>query len=597
MRFNLFATLCLTTFGLTLNAPPAAAQRGDRKDQGGEVQREVWKEMDVPAAPPLTPEQALAAFKVAPGFRVELVAAEPLVEDPVAMEWDARGRLWVVEMRGYMPNVDGKGEDQPVGQVVVLEDTDHDGKMDRSTVFLDKLVMPRAITVVEGGVLIAEPPNLWYCRDTDGDLKCDEKTSVYDKYGRQGPVEHTDSALTRALDNWLYNTKSNKRIRFDDGQVTVEETTFRGQWGLAQDNYGRIYTNANSNYLRADLIPDHYAVRNPSYERVPGVNHQVIPYRDVHTIRVNPGVNRGYREETLRADGRLARITASSGLALNRGGVYPSEYDNAAFIPEPAGNVVTAHTLYNDGVEVRASHNIYKDERWTHREFLASTDERFRPVSAYLGPDGCIYVTDLYRGILQHAHYVTTYLRKQIIERGLETPLGLGRIWRIIPENADIDYGPINLQDATSRELAHELNSPNGWRRDTAQRLLVERGDESVVDTLRSLATYGDNHLGRIHALWTLHGMGATTPSTVLQAITDPHPRVRIAAAQTAEVLAASPGRELLIERFVAMTDDRDESARLQAMLTLGAFSDDARATAAMADLLLAYPDNAFLRG
>ncbi|MDX1565216.1 MAG: hypothetical protein R3236_07415, partial [Phycisphaeraceae bacterium] len=183
--FRFWVTVLSVVFAF---AATVSAQRGDR---GKEKQPETWKKFDVPPAPPLKPDEAMKTFKVAPGFKLELFASEPLVVDPVAMAWDGDGRCWVVEMRGYMPNVDGKGETElKVGQVVVLEDTDWDGKADKSTVFLDGLIMPRAIAMVEGGVLVSEPSNLWYCQDTDGDLKCDKKTRV-GKYARQGPVEHT----------------------------------------------------------------------------------------------------------------------------------------------------------------------------------------------------------------------------------------------------------------------------------------------------------------------------------------------------------------------------------------------------------------------
>ena len=173
----------------------------------------MWKRIPIPPAPALSPEEALASFQTAPGFRVECVAAEPLVVDPVMFEFDPDGRIWAVEMRGWMRDIEGSGEGDPTGQVVVLEDTDGDSIMDRSTVFLDKLVMPRTVSFVQGGVLIAEPPNLWFCEDSDGDLKCDRKSRVAD-WGLPGNPEHTDNGLMHALDNWMYNAKSTLRHRF-----------------------------------------------------------------------------------------------------------------------------------------------------------------------------------------------------------------------------------------------------------------------------------------------------------------------------------------------------------------------------------------------
>src|SRR5262245_19436097 len=140
----------------------ALAQQGDRP---GEAQKPLVPPQKIPPAPVLSPEQALKSFKLPPGFRIELVASEPLVPDPVQIVFDPDGRIWVVEMRGYMPNLAGTGEDQPVGDIVILEDTDGDGRMDKRTVFQDGLVLPRAVALVRDGALIAEMPHLWFCRD------------------------------------------------------------------------------------------------------------------------------------------------------------------------------------------------------------------------------------------------------------------------------------------------------------------------------------------------------------------------------------------------------------------------------------------------
>ncbi|MFP6902796.1 MAG: hypothetical protein VCB81_03960, partial [Verrucomicrobiia bacterium] len=413
-------------YAITLTALMAAgintsAQRGDRK---GQEQPEVWRTMKVPPAPTLTPAQALKSFKLAPGFRIEIAAADPLVHDPVAMAFDADGRMWVVEMRAFMPNVDGTGEDARTGRVGVLEDTDGDGRMDKRTDFLTGLQMPRAIALVKGGVLVAEPPMLWFCEDTDGDLKADKKTVVLKNYASQGPVEHTDNGLMLGLDNWLYNAKSTKRLRFVDGKWVLNNTRFRGQWGITQDNYGRIYYNNNSNPLYGDLIAGHYSVRNPHHPSRHGVNVPFFNERTVWTARVNPGINRGYQKPMLR-DGHLATWTAACGPVIYRGDQYPVAMVGDAFIPEPSGNMIRHQriTWKPDGTPV--ARNAYDKAEW-----LTSTDERFRPVNMVNGPDGCLYIVDMYRGILQHKHYVTSFLRKQIIERKLDAPIGLGRIYR-----------------------------------------------------------------------------------------------------------------------------------------------------------------------
>jgi glucose/arabinose dehydrogenase len=489
----------------------------------GSVQAEKnwdnWKKMDVPPAPALSPKQQKQTFRIAPGFKIELVAAEPQIVDPVAIRWDAAGRLWAVEMRGFMPNVKGEGEQKPVGKIAVLEDKNGDGYFESRTTFLDHLVMPRAVALVEGGVLVAEPPNLWYCRDTDGDLKSDKKTKVA-KYAKQGPVEHTENGLRRTIDNWLHNAKSNRKFRFDlvDGKPRIIEkkTKFRGQWGIAQDSYGRLYHNNNSAYL-------------------PGV----VSAHDVHTIRVNPGINRGYQPQMLKDDGRLKRPTAVSGQVIYRGDQFPKRFREDAFVPEPGGNVMAYFDLKEregKGKRPRGEHIVWGDPDWGHREFLASKDERFRPVNVENGPDGAMYVVDMYRGILQHKVYVTKkYLKPQILARGLDEPVGLGRIWRIVSTKTDQRKHIPNLYEKSSQKLVELLNHRNGWHRDWAQRLLIRRNDQSVAPDLRALAKNGDWPIARLHAFWTLQGMGKLNAEVMDAAKNDAHAQVRKAAKQVAQ--------------------------------------------------------------
>jgi glucose/arabinose dehydrogenase/mono/diheme cytochrome c family protein len=559
-------------YAITLTALMAAgintsAQRGDRK---GQEQPEVWRTMKVPPAPTLTPAQALKSFKLAPGFRIEIAAADPLVHDPVAMAFDADGRMWVVEMRAFMPNVDGTGEDARTGRVGVLEDTDGDGRMDKRTDFLTGLQMPRAIALVKGGVLVAEPPMLWFCEDTDGDLKADKKTVVLKNYASQGPVEHTDNGLMLGLDNWLYNAKSSKRLRFIDGKWVVRSTRARGQWGITQDNFGRIYFNNNSNPLYADLIPGHYTVRNPFYSSRHGVNVSMWKDHNVWTSRVNPGINRGYQKPMLR-EGHLARWTAACGLVIYRGDQYPAAMVGDAFIPEPSGNMIRRQriTWKADGTPV--ARNAYDKAEW-----LTSTDERFRPVNMVNGPDGCLYIVDMYRGILQHKHYVTSFLRKQIIERKLDAPIGLGRIYRVVHTGQKPKKSP-KISGQNSSQLIAHLESDNGWLRSTAHRLLVERADAKAIPQLRETATHSENHLARQHALWILEGTGGLDAKTISVTMGDGHPRVRIAALRVAEAFAHALGngekdteaRIALLTPLTKIVNDTNLDVRRQVALSL----------------------------
>ncbi|MBT5378327.1 MAG: c-type cytochrome [Opitutae bacterium] len=500
-----------------------------------------WRQWELGSSDTVPADKALNTFKIAPGFELQLFAAEPMVVDPVAMAWDGDGRAWVVEMRGYMPDVKGTNETKlKTGKVVVLEDTNNDGKADKKTDFLDELIMPRAIAMVDGGVLVSEPPTLWYCQDTNGDLKCDKKTKV-GNYARQGPVEHTDNGLVPCLDNWMYNAKSSKRFMFRDGSLITGNSRSRGQWGICQDDYGRLYTTSNSRYMNSDWDMYHGAAgafSNPS-----------VGTADINSIRPNPGINRGYKPEMLRKDGRLARITAISGPGVYRSNRYPEGYAGAAFIPEPAANAVTCHWF--DETEKglgRGIHKLYSDKDFEKREFLCSTDERFRPVSIYNGPDGCIYVVDMYRGILQHKAYVTSfYLKPYILERKLEVPVGMGRIYRIVNKSKGRNKTQPRLQKASMDDLVKTLSHPNGWWRDTAQRLLVERRDKKSIPTLKEVVNSADNHLAKVHALWTLEGMDALDLATVSEGLEDKHEKVQMTALVVSGRLRATPEQDKAI--------------------------------------------------
>ncbi|MBW2267316.1 MAG: c-type cytochrome [Deltaproteobacteria bacterium] len=534
----------------------------------GPAPAEILASIEVPPSPVLSPEAARAAFRTAPGFRVELVAAEPLVVDPVAMDWDDRGRLYVVEMRGFMPDVDGTGEDRPIGRVVVLEDTDGDGRMDRSDVFLDELVLPRAIAVVPEGVLVGAPPDLWLCRDSDGDRACDARIRIAD-YAAEGPnPEHQENGLLAGLDGWFYNAKSRRRFRFEDGELVVGETQFRGQWGMAQDDAGRLFYNHNSGFLYADAFPAEYALRQSATGlrvKKPGVNVPLSDGELVWGIRVAPGLNRAYVAGTLREDGRQAGPTAISGLAIQRGDQYGPEYVGHAFVPESAGAAVAHFAIEREGTELRAEHRLYPDETWGQREFVASTDERFRPVDADFGPDGAIWVIDMYRGVVQHAHFVSDYLREYVLEHGLEPPGAFGRIWRIVREDRPVPPGPPPL--ATLEQQLAALDHPNGWLRDRAQRRIVHERAAGALAALRRLDDFAAR--GRLHALWALDALTAVDVATWRRALGDAEPDVRSAALRVGEALFGRAEIDVLAA-IEPLLEDPDAGVRLQALHSLG---------------------------
>lgn len=548
---------------LALIATTLLAQQGDR---AGEVQQGPPVHIEIPPAPTLTAEEALTTFKLPPGFRIEIVASDPLVHNPVAMAFGTDGRLWVVEMSGFMPNADGKGENAKVGSVVVLEDTDNDGRMDKRTTFLGGLVMPRAIALVDGGVLIGEPPHLWFCRDTNGDDVADEKTEVAPDYGVTTNPEHTANGLYWAMDNWIYNAKHNIRFRYEGrGRFSRETTDARGQWGITQDDAGRIFHNTNSDPLRGDLVPTEYLKRNPFLTSTTGSNVGIVPARlAVWPGRVTPGVNRGY--QNLNAEGKITSCTAACGPVIYRSALFPAEFLGNAFVCEPSGNLVK-RIVITEGDGTVVGRNAYEGS-----EFLTSTDERFRPVNLSSGPDGALYLVDMYHGILQHRIFMTSYLRKQVEERGLAEGLGMGRIYRIVPDNTKPVKAKFDLAKQTSAELVSRFSAADSWWRDTAQRLLVERNDPASVPLLREFARSSSSPaLGRLHALWTLDGMKQLDRNTVMAAIGSTDESVTAAAIRLSEKWLADKIDREILSRVIGAGGQSTPRITLQKALSLGA--------------------------
>ena len=537
------AALCL--------AAAACAQIGDK---AGEAQMQLVPDGLIPPSPALTPQEELKTFQIAKGYQISLAASDPQVGDPVAAQFGPDGRLWVVEMQGYMPDLDATTEDQPHGRVVVLEDKDGDGVFETSTVFLDKVVMPRALALHRDGVLVGAPPHLWFCRDTNGDGKADEKIEVATDFGvRVDPArpqlanpERAPNAMLWGHDNWLYVGAYTARFKFKDGRWQRGLSNFRGQWGLSQDDYGHLFHNSNSDQMRADVIPSSYLNRNPNLGRTSGLNWKVAKEQLVWPIRVNPGINRGYRPEMLR-EFKLKEFTAACSPYIYRSDLFPGDAYGNAFVCEPAGNLIKRNVVKSEGGTLVAT--PYYDQT----EFLASTDERFRPVSLLTGPDGALYVIDLYRGIIQHRISLTTYLREQIVKRGLDKPLALGRVWRIAPEGAAVVPAK-KLSAMTPAELVAELASGNSWRRETAQRLLVEAAQDDAIDAaLVALAKDSTSPMGRVHALWTLEGRGAVKAEAVLAGMAHADPRVRAAAIRVSESLMATSDRDAIVARWTEL--------------------------------------------
>jgi mono/diheme cytochrome c family protein/glucose/arabinose dehydrogenase len=517
-------------------------------------------------APVLSPEEEKKTMVLPPGYRVELVASEPIVIDPIAIDFDADGRLWVLEMPGFMSGPGGANTRDPINNVVVLEDENADGVMDKRTVFADKLVLPRALKVLDSGVLVGEPPNLWLMKDTNGDLRADTREIVSKAYGRAtGSIEHNANSLYWALDNVMYTSEHDWHLRLKNGRFETLPTLSRGQWGASMDDAGRIYRNFNDAPLFVDFVAARYYARNPNMARTRGLYDPLISREQsvIWPIRQTRGVNRGYRDQFFRPDDTSITIQGVGSPVIYRGDRLPHELYGDAFITDSTTNLVHRYKIIDDGAgRLRAV------DAYAKGEILASWDERFRPVNMLGAPDGTLYVVDMYRGVVQEQIYWTDFLRDYVNARDLEKPVHLGRIWRIVHQTTTPERRPA-LSKAPAAELVKMLSHPNGWWRDTAQRLLVERGEPAAVPSLKALAVGTTDWRAKLHALWTLDGLDAIEPDVVRLALKDASPEVRAAAVRLSERWIGENDHPLAAP-VLALMDDASWTVRRQVAATIG---------------------------
>ncbi len=545
---------------------------------------------ETPDSPARTAAEELNTFQIEPGFKVQLVASEPLIEDPVLIQFDEFGRLWVVEMRGYMTDIDGSEEDKPIGRISILEDENGDGEMDKSTIYLDGLIMPRALGLVKGGALVAENNSLWITQDTDGDLKADSKILLDSTYASNGVPEHSDNGFVRNVDNWYYSAKSRLRYRQAGEKWIRDSTEFRGQWGIDQDDQGRLIYNYNWSQLHGDLVPPNYLSRNPNHSPSTGIDHGLTIDRKIFPIRTTPAINRGYIPGTLSEDGKLLEFTSACSPVVNRSHLFPAGYFGNIFVMENAGNIVKRNVVSQNGALLEAH------DPNSGREFMASTDERFRPVHGAIGPDGALYIADMYRGIVQHESYMTPYLKEQTLNRKLDFPVHLGRIWRVVPE----DWEPAALPKPgleSTNELIARLSHSDGWHRDIAQRLLVEKNDPNSISALESLAKNGATELGRFHALWTLEGMGALGSELLFETLLDSNPLVKSASIRLLESFAKDDlaVKSKLEAEMVQLSKTNDVTIGLQIALSASTL-EESSAGEVLAEILNSFGDQALIQ-
>ncbi|MBI4909484.1 MAG: c-type cytochrome [Acidobacteria bacterium] len=538
-------------------------------------------------SPALPVDQALKTFFMPPGYHLEPVATEPLVRDPIVMDQDADGRLYVIEMPAFAMDESMKDSFEPICSVVVLEDTNGDGRMDKRTVFMDKLVLPRAVKVLSNGVLVGEPPNLWLAKDTDGDLKADTKELIRSDFGRkEANIEHNANGLYWGMDNTIYTSEHNWNLRWRHGKLEMEPSLVRGQWNISQDDAGRIYRNWNEQPLFVDIIPAKYFLRNPNVVRTRGLYDVLIERHEtaIWPVRPTPGLQRAYREGFLRPDGTAVTYASSADPYIFRGDRLPKELQGNAFIGESPTNLVHRLIIDDDGTGRLKARDAYRKG-----EFLASTDERFRPVNLFSAADGTLYVIDMYRGVVQDIAYQTDYLKTYIKNNKLELPVGLGRIYRVVHDSMKPGPKPA-LSKATSTQLIDALSHPNGWWRNMAQQILVQRDDASVAPQLKRVAANATDWRTRLHALWTLDGLDAIDAPTVEKALTDKSPDVRAGAVRISERWLRESNHPLHAA-VLKRSEDANWSVRRQLAASLGELPQAARTTPIIA-MLTKYGDD-----
>lgn len=578
---------------------------------------------DLPRVPPTEPAQALSTFTLREGFELQLVAAEPLVVDPVAADFDANGNLFVVEMRDY-----SERRPEQLGRIRRLVDTDGDGRFDKSTIFVDWLPWPTAVVCVNDGVLVGTTPEVLFFKDNDGDGLADSRQPMLTGFANDAAPHYATNKLNvQALMNSFHWTLEN-RVEGAAGMVGGKVISFRkpgathiemrgrdfsfdprtldlraesggAQHGMSFDDAGRKFATSNSDHIQQVMYGNHYAGLNPHYA-LPGARLSIAvdgpaaevyrrspeePWRVLRTKWRVSGEVSGPIEGGGRSSGYF---TGATGVTIYRGNAWPEEYLGDAFIADCGSNLVHRKKLRPDGVALLAER--LADEQKV--EFLASTDNWFRPVQFLNAPDGTLYVLDMYRETIEHPWSLPPNIKKHL---DLNSGNDRGRIYRIVPKGFQ-QPAPTRLSKAPTTNLVALLEHPNGWHRDTASRLLYERQDKSVVPQIEALFQNSQSWRGRLHALSALSGLGALTESHVLAALKDSAPEVREAGIRWTETIM-QPGQfsEALQNGLHALENDPAVRVRYQLALTVG-YLQHPRQTGILVDIIRLDPSDRWLR-
>lgn len=520
-----------------------------------------------------SPPASLAAIGPRPGMQVQLMAAEPLVADPIAFDWGPDGALWVVEMADYPDGIDGG----PGGRIRRLVDCDGDGVYDQSTIFLDRLRYPTSVMTWRKGVLVAASPDLFYAEDRDGDGRADVREPLFTGFNEGNP-QHQVNGLTWGLDNWIYgaNGDSGGKVRSlktgrqtsiggRDFRLRVDEGVFEAIEGYTQfnrnrDDWGNWFGNSNANPMWQYVLEDRYLSRNP---------HLAAPDGKVD-VSDHPGVSAVYPRSRLLErfnDPHTANhFTSACSAIIYRDELLGPGFAGNSFVCEPVHNLIHREVMERRGL-IFKSHRAADEQR---SEFLASTDNWFRPTTIRTGPDGALWIADMYRYVIEHTEWIPDAMEKQIdVRAGADR----GRIYRVFPVGVSPRLVP-KLSELSTAELVDLLESPNGWLRDKAQQLLHERQDASVAPALERMALAGKRPTARLHALCALDGLQALRDDLLMRACDDSHGGVRRHAVRLAEPLLNQSPR--LQARVFKLVDDPDPQVVLQLAYSLGECQDAA---------------------
>ena len=494
--------------------------------------------------------EAQESIELPNGYSLDLLLTEPIVEAPVMAAWDGNGTMYVVQMRSYMQDVDGKGEKDPISMITRHVDTNGDGTYDESSVFADNLVLPRFVMPLDDRVIVGmtNTLDLWTYRDSTGDGKSDEVVKIYEGGPRGGNMEHQPSGLLWGLDNWMYLTYEAKRYRFTDGKFISEDIPRgSGQWGLTQDNWGRLYfSDAGGEKPAIDF-------QQPIVYGSMYLNGQLEEdFSTVHPIAEVPDAQGG--ERRIGPNGGVNHFTGAAGQSIFRGDRLPEEVRGSLFIPEPVGRLIRQAKVDRNDAKTTLKNAT------PGSEFIRTRDVNFRPVWTATTPGGQMLIVDMHHGIVQQANWTKkgTYLREVIQKWGLDKNIGKGRVYRLVHKDFKAGSQPRMLDETTQQLVAH-LSHPNGWWRDTAQKLIILREDrDSVVPMLEEMAQNDASELGRLHALWTLEGLGKLSSNLVARALKDPASIVRTSAIRMAEPFMKSGDTQIIATLSGPLPDDRE---------------------------------------